>query len=146
LRPYVAALAAAGIVPDRAQSGPPSSAAPCPFCGGAPIMAVRRAAPESQGAARSLVCGLCGREHPVARIRCPACEEANPEKLPAFKSEVHPAARIEACETCRRYVKSIDLTLDARPIAEVDDLLTISMDLWAAEQGYERIEPGHAGL
>jgi FdhE protein len=54
--------------------------------------------------------------------------------------------RIEACESCRRYLKSIDLTLDARPLPEVDDLLSIVLDLWAEEQGYSRIEPGAAGL
>jgi len=54
--------------------------------------------------------------------------------------------RIEACETCRRYVKSIDMTTDARPIPEIDDLLSLSMDLWAVDEGYTRIEPGMAGL
>jgi FdhE protein len=54
--------------------------------------------------------------------------------------------RIEACETCHRYVKSLDLSEDARPIPEVDDLASLSMDLWAAEQGFERIEPGLAGI
>jgi formate dehydrogenase maturation protein FdhE len=54
--------------------------------------------------------------------------------------------RVEACETCHRYVKSIDLSEDARPIPEVDDLVSLSMDLWAAEQGFTRIEPGLAGL
>jgi formate dehydrogenase maturation protein FdhE len=43
-------------------------------------------------------------------------------------------------------VKSIDLTLDARPIPEVDDLLSIALDLWAGEQGFTRIEPGLAGI
>jgi formate dehydrogenase maturation protein FdhE len=38
-------------------------------------------------------------------------------------------------------VKSIDLTMDARPIPEVDDLLSISLDLWAADQGWTRIAP-----
>ena len=56
------------------------------------------------------------------------------------------AVRIEACETCKRYAKSIDLTLDARPIAEVDDLATLALDLWAQEEGYTRIEPGLAGI
>ncbi|HXK11205.1 MAG TPA: hypothetical protein VMT70_16280 [Vicinamibacteria bacterium] len=30
--------------------------------------------------------------------------------------------------------------------SEVDDLVSLAMDLWAAEQGYRRIEPGLAGL
>ena len=93
-----------------------------------------------------LVCGLCGTEWPVSRIRCPACGEEDPARLPAFQSETLPGTRIEACEVCRRYVKSVDLTLDGRPVPEVDDLASIAMDLWAIEQGYERIEPGWAGI
>jgi formate dehydrogenase maturation protein FdhE len=54
--------------------------------------------------------------------------------------------RIEACETCHRYVKSIDLSQDARPIPEVDDLASIAMDLWAVDQGFTRFEPGLAGI
>jgi formate dehydrogenase maturation protein FdhE len=61
-------------------------------------------------------------------------------------SETHPTVRIEACETCRRYVKSIDLTADARAVPEVDDLVSLGMDLWAQEQGYARVAPGLAGI
>jgi formate dehydrogenase maturation protein FdhE len=43
-------------------------------------------------------------------------------------------------------VKSIDLTVDARRIPEIDELVSLSLDLWAVEQGYQRIEPGLAGL
>jgi FdhE protein len=53
--------------------------------------------------------------------------------------------RIEACDSCRHYVKSIDLTVDGRAIPEVDDLASLSMDLWAAREGFARIEPGLAG-
>jgi FdhE protein len=67
-------------------------------------------------------------------------------KLPSFQSEHYPAARIEACETCRRYVKSIDLTVDGRAIPEVDDLLSLSMDLWTVREGFTRLEPGLAGI
>jgi len=67
-------------------------------------------------------------------------------KLPSFQSERYPATRIEACETCRRYVKSIDLTVDGRAIPEVDDVVSLSMDLWAAGEGFPRLEPGLAGV
>jgi FdhE protein len=80
------------------------------------------------------------------RILCPSCFEADPARLPSFSSDRHVNVRVEACETCRRYVKSLDLSLDARPIPEVDDLLSISLDLWAAEQGFTRLEPGLAGI
>lgn len=141
LRPYVEVLAEMAIAPDRAHA--PGR---CPFCGGLPWVAARRPLSEADGAQRVLGCALCGGEWPFSRIRCPACAEQEPERLPSFQSESHPGVRIEACEVCRRYVKSIDLTLDGRAIPEVDDLVSLDMDIWAAEQGFERIEPGLAGL
>ena len=139
LRPYCAVLASASVRPDR-----PHPQAGCPFCGGSPSVCARR--PESDAARRLLCCALCGDEWPVNRIRCPACGEEDPPRLPYFQTEGHPFARIEACDTCRRYVKSIDLSQDGRLIPEVDDLASLGLDLWAVEQGYTRIEPGLAGL
>ncbi len=141
LRPFAEALARAGIAADR-----PRHEGHCPACGSAPIVSFRKELPESNGAARFLACGLCGTEWAFNRIRCPSCQEENPAKLPGFQSDVHKNVRIEACETCRRYVKSIDLTLDARPLPEVDDLVSLAMDLWAIEEGWTRLEPGWAGI
>ena len=141
LRPYVETLRSLHLPPDRVHR--PGQ---CPFCGGAPWMGARREGSQMEGARRMLVCSLCGGEWSFDRILCPACLESDPAKLPHFQSDRHPAVRLEACETCRRYVKSIDLSLDARPIPEVDDLVSISMDLWASEQGFTRIEPGLAGI
>lgn len=119
---------------------------PCPFCGGLPWMSSLRGGAELQGSARLLHCASCWMSWQVSRIKCPACGEEDPDKLPGFSDDKHPGARIEACESCNGYVKSIDLTLDARRVPEVDDLASIALDLWAAEEGFERLEPGLAGL
>lgn len=143
LRPYAEVLVSLGLRPDRTRR--PEGA--CPFCGAAPWIAARRAAsPDADGAQRYLACSLCGSEWIANRLRCPACSETDPNKLPSFGTDTFPAVRIEACEGCRRYVKSLDLTVDGRLIPEVDDLASISMDLWAAEQGFARLEPGLAGV
>ena len=141
LRPYVELLRSANVAPDRSHA--PGR---CPFCGGPPWISARREGSSLEGARRTLGCSLCGLEWLFERIRCASCFEEDPRKLPSFRDEGHPEVRIEACETCSRYVKSIDLSEDARPIPEVDDLATLAMDLWAAEQGLTRIEPGLAGL
>jgi len=142
LRPYVEALRAVHAAPARIHRH-----GRCPYCGGGPSISARReGGGDLEGARRLLCCALCGTEWSFQRILCPSCFEADPKKLPSFSADRHPNVRIEACETCRRYMKSIDLTLDARPIPEVDDVLSISLDLWAAEQGFRRIEPGIAGL
>jgi formate dehydrogenase maturation protein FdhE len=141
VRPYLEMLAALRIEPQRERR-----AGRCPFCGGAPWIASRRAQPNADGAERWLGCAYCGTEWMTNRLRCPVCAEENPDKLPSFRSDRHPAARIEACENCRYYVKSLDLTIDARLVPEVDDLVSLAMDLWAAEQGFTRVEPGLAGV
>jgi formate dehydrogenase maturation protein FdhE len=141
LRPYVEFLRSINLAPDRVHRR-----GQCPFCGGMPWVAARREGSLMEGARRMLACALCGGEWSFGRILCPSCFEENPHKLPHFQDEKHPVVRIEACETCHRYVKSIDLSEDARPIPEVDDLVSLAMDLWAGDQGYTRIEPGLAGL
>ena len=143
LRPYAEALVHAGVELDRPRT--PGSGH-CPACGAPPSISFRREMPGSDGAARFLGCGLCGTEWQTNRVRCPSCGETEPQRLPGWQSETHPAARVEACETCHRYVKSVDLTLDARAVPEVDELRSLSLDLWAVEHGYVRLEPGLAGL
>jgi formate dehydrogenase accessory protein FdhE len=141
LRPYTETLRARGATLDRVHN--PGH---CPYCGGPPIVSTRRAIPDAEAGMRMLHCALCGLEWNFNRAICPACAEEKPDKLPVFRSDAHPNVRIEACDTCGRYVKSIDLTQDARPIAEVDDVVSLSMDLWAIDEGYTRIEPGLAGV
>lgn len=141
LRPWAEVLRAHAVTPDR-----PHLPGHCPFCGGAPALGCRRLAAQGEGVQRFLICISCGLEWPWSRIRCPVCFEADPHKLPSFTSPLRPVARIEACETCRKYVKVIDLTEDARPLPEVDDLDSLALDLWAVEEGFTRIEPGLAGL
>lgn len=102
--------------------------------------------PDSSAALRILYCGLCGCDWTAARGTCPSCGENDPSKLPIFTSDAHPTIRIESCETCSRYLKSVDLTKDARMIPEIDEIVSLSMDLWAVDQGLTRIEPGLAGL
>jgi FdhE protein len=141
LQPYAATLRARGIAPDRLHLR-----GHCPFCGGTAWISARKPSSEADSGFRFLSCSLCGLDWNFDRGTCPSCFEADPYKQPVFQSDIHKNVRIEPCETCRRYLKSIDLTIDARPIPIIDDLLSISMDLWAAGEGYTRLEPGLAGI
>ncbi len=141
LRSYVEVLASLKIAPDRLHR--PGR---CPFCGGPAWIGSRRADSGIDGARLILGCALCGGEWQANRGRCPCCSEESPEKLPTFQANAHPLVRIEACDTCHRYLKTIDQSLDARSIPEVDDLVSVAIDLWATEAGYTRLEPGLAGL
>jgi len=144
LRPYAELLVAGGVAVEPAK-GPPVYGA-CRSCGGPPWIAWRRSGSGDEAPQRLLGCGICGSERHLDRIACAGCGQAEPTKLAVFQTERHPAVRIEACDACLRYIKTIDLTVDARVVPEVDDLCSLSLDLWAAEQGYERLEPSLAGI
>jgi FdhE protein len=126
----------------------------CPFCGRNPQLAFLGAddsAPGlveggAEGGRRFLMCGDCGAIWLFQRIACPYCLEVDPQKLPYYSAEEVPSMRVECCNTCRRYLKSIDLTKDARPVPPVDELAAIPLDLWAREQGYRKIQPNLAGM
>jgi FdhE protein len=143
LAPYARTLRETGVSPHRGVSGP------CVFCGGGAWVSSRRIPPgpgTGEGALRLLHCALCAFSWQIGRIRCPACGEENPEKLPSFTAPQYEGVRVEACESCKMYVKSVDLTLDARRVPEIDELVALPLDLWAVDHGYERLEPGLAGL
>jgi formate dehydrogenase accessory protein FdhE len=121
--------------------GTPSN---CPLCGAKPIVAVLR--PEGDGAKKSLVCMLCAHEWAFRRIFCPACGEER-EPLMAFYSApemLH--VRVDVCETCRTYLKSVDLTKTGRAIPLIDELASLPLDLWARDNGYRKLQMNMLGM
>lgn len=76
------------------------------------------------------------------RVLCPNCAEENHNKLPRFSAEEFPHVRLEACDTCKRYLKSVDLTINGLPVPIVDEIAAVPLDLWVAEHGYA----GHTAM
>jgi FdhE protein len=93
-----------------------------------------------------LLCSLCSSEWAFRRILCPECGEENHEKLPRYSAVGIPAVRVEACETCRHYQKSVDLTLDGLAVPVVDEIAAAPLDLWAAEHDYRKIQANIVGF
>lgn len=116
----------------------------CPACGSRPQLVILR--PEGEGSRRSLQCSFCLREWAFRRLLCPACGETDKEKLPYFTDQQHKHVRIEACDTCHHYLKSVDLSLDGHAEPLVDEVALSALDLWAAEHGYTKIEKNLIGL
>lgn len=111
----------------------------CPVCGDPPVVAVL--SDQAHGARRSFVCGFCLTEWPAPRLGCPACGEEQFEKLPVYRADEFAGVRVDCCDTCRTYVKTIDLTKDATAVPVVDDIATLTLDVWAREQGHTRLRP-----
>jgi FdhE protein len=137
LQPYAEYLASRGDVPNQGEGT-------CPFCTARPIVSVLK--PEGDGGKRFLLCSLCSTEWEYRRIVCPCCGETDKDKLPIYKAEGIEHVRIEACDSCRRYLKSIDLTVNGLAVSVVDEIATVTLDVWAEENGYGKLQPNLLGL
>jgi FdhE protein len=115
----------------------------CPLCGSRPLLGVLR--PEGDGGKRFLLCSFCLQEWEFRRILCPTCGEEAEDKLPVYIAEDSPHIRVEACDTCKFCLRTIDLTKDGNAVPLVDDLAAIPHTLWANEQGYSRLQPNLLG-
>ena len=132
-------LAAAALKPLAKEewSGPA-----CPACGGFPqVSVIREELGEFMaGSPRYLVCGRCALWWLFARATCPSCGEDDSRKVGAFSPEGERWIRVDACDTCRAYVKTFDLRepggKDVVPL--VDDVATLTLDVWAHEKGLQR--------
>lgn len=139
LQPYAEYLA------EHAKHVPENGApALCPFCSRKPVVGVLR--PEGDGGKRSLICSLCATEWPIGRIVCAACGEEDVDKLAVYTAEQFGYVRVEACDTCGCYIKTVDLTKNGRAVPLVDELATIPLNLWAREHHYVKVQANILGI
>jgi len=110
----------------------------CPFCGRKPGLGVLR--PLGDGGQRFLMCSFCLAEWTFRRIVCANCGEEDHKNLPVYSATQFEHVRVECCDRCKCYLKTVDLTKTGLADPVVDELATIPLDLWAREHGYEKIE------
>jgi hypothetical protein len=104
----------------------------CPLCGGGPELGVLSAEGD-----RRLVCERCGARWPCPPARCPWCGE---DRAGHHTTLGTPDGKyqLEACDSCRRYVKSCDERRLGRPaLPWVDTVATMPLDAAALQRGYE---------
>jgi FdhE protein len=116
----------------------------CPLCSSNPVVGVLR--PEGDGGKRFLICALCANEWEYRRIVCAGCGEEDVHKLAVYSAKEIAHVRVEACDTCHQYIKTVDLTKDGHAVPAVDELATIPLNLWAAEHGYTKIQANLLGI
>jgi formate dehydrogenase maturation protein FdhE len=106
----------------------------CPVCGSEPWMA--RLA--SEDGRRILVCSLCRTDWTFDRLRCPFCECHDQLQLRHFTVEGDEARRVDCCDQCQRYIKTVDERVSGR-LANllVEGVITAHLDALARELGYQ---------
>lgn len=145
LQPYARGLAESGVRPrDRELERGENR---CPFCGGrAQVSVLRTREPSSESGGRELLCATCLTAWPFRRVLCANCGEERPAMLCYFHTPAYDHVRVEACDTCRHYVKGVDLTRLGLAVPLVDEVAAAALDVWAHEHGYTKIELNLVGL
>ncbi len=145
LQPYASWLSEAGVKPVDRNLG--SGENRCPFCDGKPqlsILLIKETSSESGG--RELICATCLTAWPFGRVACASCGEENPAKIGYYHAPEYDHIRVEACDTCKYYIKTVDLTRYGLAVPLVDEVAAAPLDLWAREHGYTKIELNLVGV
>jgi FdhE protein len=107
----------------------------CPFCGYYPDMAK---IVDSLEGKRFLHCALCEHEWPFERLSCIVCGNKVAEKLGYYVTESKTPYRIDYCEECNAYIKTIRIPKDRDPDKYdlyVENIITPYLDYLALEKG-----------
>lgn len=108
----------------------------CPTCGAWPTLAELRGLERR----RVLRCGRCATGWEGEVLRCPFCGERDHRRQGALVPESGgERARVETCESCRGYLKTVT-TLRPKPAwaLPLEDLRTLPLELTVVERGYRR--------
>ena len=116
----------------------------CPFCGRKAGLGVLR--PQGDGASRFLMCSFCLAEWEFRRILCPNCDEQDNSKLPVYTASDFDYIRVECCDTCKTYIKSVDLSKNGLAEPIVDEIAAAPLDLWAQQHGYSKLQLNLMGM
>jgi Protein involved in formate dehydrogenase formation len=119
----------------------------CPNCGGLPQLSYFAVSGEALvSGPRYLVCSRCASSWIFSRMTCAACGESTGTKLPIFQEpERFPHGRVDACQTCRKYLMTFDLRRDTRAVPVVDEIAALPLDLYATDRGFTKITPNLLG-
>jgi FdhE protein len=119
----------------------------CPNCGGLPQLSYFAVSGEALvSGPRYLVCSQCATNWVFSRMMCAGCGESNGTRLPILQEqERFPHVRVDGCQTCRRYLLTLDLRRDTRAVPVVDEIAALPLDLYARDQGFTKITPNLMG-
>ncbi len=105
----------------------------CPVCAQKPFMARFR----KQDNARLLECWLCHTRWIYPRLACPFCDNKDHYKMRYFYVEEDLKRRVNVCEKCKNYIKTVnDKDFEREAILSLENLFTVELDLVARREGY----------
>jgi len=113
----------------------------CPICGDTPSFA--RFSSEEEGK-RYLWCITCDVEWGFQRLCCPSCKNNDHTKLRFLTTDFREELRIDVCEKCKGYIKTIDERKTGHEEATIflkENVASVYLDMMAEAKGYMKHLP-----
>lgn len=95
---------------------------------------------------RRVSCSYCGTTGYADLIGCPVCQTADASKQNILVFEREEGFKIDTCDLCRSYVKTVDAGMIERLTPELADLVSLPLDIVVQEKGYVRRSPNPVGM
>ena len=106
----------------------------CPICGNMPGLGTL----EDEGG-KFLHCSFCGYKWRIKRLFCAFCGNQDHQTLGYFYSEEEPEYRVDTCDRCKNYIKTVDTRkLDRLLYPPLEQICTLHLDIKAEEAGFKR--------
>jgi FdhE protein len=109
----------------------------CPICGSLPSLSLLK---EETGK-RYLLCSYCSYQWRIDRLFCSFCNNKDQESLHYLFAEGEEAYRIDLCDKCHQYIKTIDYRKLEESDPDLEDLASLHLDILASQKGYRRPIP-----
>jgi len=104
----------------------------CPVCGSMPELSILE-----ENGKRSFLCGFCGHQWQSKRVYCPFCENTDHDTLRYYEIEDEEEYRVDVCDKCHRYIKTVDMRKLSRPVyLPLESISTPYIDVRFREMGY----------
>jgi FdhE protein len=114
----------------------------CPICGAPPHFSLI----EGDENRLMVSCSRCFFIWDHLRVTCPFCGEQDQQKLRYFEAEDDPIHRVYVCDTCKHYIKNADKREKPDVLPQLEDLITLKLDIIARREGYVRDTVDLVGL
>ena len=109
----------------------------CPVCGSLPALSLLK----GEGGMRYSLCSYCACQWRVDRLSCSVCGNKDQGSLQYFCGEGEEAHRVDLCDACHHYIKTIDYRSLEESDPSLEDLATLHLDVVAVQKGYTRAVP-----
>jgi FdhE protein len=113
----------------------------CPVCNAQPSLSW-----VGEEGRRQISCSFCATTGYYDRMGCMICQNNDGPKQNVFLFEGEEGFRVNTCDACKSYVKTIEAGLLSRTGCEVADLMSLPLDIVVQEKGFQRRSPNPIGM